>query len=364
MRLIKIAAVLLFAGLCGAAAVFAAGGAGSSARLCKRYFGEKNYPKAVTYCQAAAEREDAFAQYTMGVLYSAGLGVPRDARQADAYFSNAAAQDYPQAQLALAHSSARAGHAARAVEWYRRAAKGGNADALFALGLKYCNGDGVEQNRAECENLLKKAAARGNAAAADVYGVMRFKRTQSAEWLKTAYSSGTAYAQYLVGELYYSGDGVKKNAAQAAKWFRKAAGKGEARAQCSLAALYFNGEGVVKDYAEAARWFEKAARQGDTAAQLSLARMYLRGAGVRRSGMHAYKWAMLAAALGDDEAADVALDLRETLNGDQIDEADFAGKELLAAILERKRGRGDESRHKKTPAAAPERESDDNYFVE
>lgn len=350
--------------MCGAAAVFAAGAAGSSVRLCKRYFGEKNYEKAVAYCQAAAERDDAFSQYTMGVMYSAGLGVPMDAGQADAYFSNAAAQDYPQAQLALAHASERAGHAARAVEWYRRAAKGGNSDALFALGLKYCNGDGVEQDRTECEKLLKKAAARGNSAAADLFAVMRFKRTKAADWLKTAYSSGTAYTQYLVGEMYYSGDGVKKNAAQAAKWFRKAAGKGEARAQCGLGTLYFSGEGVVKNYAEAVRWFEKAARQGDTAAQLSLARMYLRGAGVRRSGMHAYKWAMLAAALGSDEAADLALDLRETLNGDQLDEADFAGKELLADILERKRNRGDEARHKETRAAVPEREADADYFVE
>ena len=57
-------------------------------------------------------------------------------------------------------------------------------------------------------------------------GMAAFKRGDSAtaflEWFTSA-EQGLALAQYLVAEMYISGEGVSKNEAEAAKWFRKAA---------------------------------------------------------------------------------------------------------------------------------------------
>src|SRR5690554_4202167 len=66
---------------------------------------------------------------------------------------------------------------------------------------------------------------------------------------------GHAYAQFNLGVMYDSGEGVPKNASQAVTWYRKAAEQGDASAQFNLGVMYANGEGVPKDYVQAAKWF-------------------------------------------------------------------------------------------------------------
>ncbi len=73
---------------------------------------------------------------------------------------------------------------------------------------------------------------------------------------------GHAEAQYLLGALYYNGQGVPQDYAQAAQWYRKAAGQDNADAQSILGFLYDNGQGVPQDYAQAAEWYRKAAEPG------------------------------------------------------------------------------------------------------
>lgn len=68
--------------------------------------------------------------------------------------------------------------------------------------------------------------------------------------------------QYILGECYENGEGVKKDYAEAVKWYHKAAAQGDAYGQCSLGDCYYNGKGVDKDEAEAIRWYRKAADQG------------------------------------------------------------------------------------------------------
>ena len=81
----------------------------------------------------AAERGDADAQFTLGLLYSEGWGVSRDD--------------------------------AAAVGWFRRAAEQGHADAQYLLGGSYALGQGVAQDDAEAARWLRRAAEQGNAEA-------------------------------------------------------------------------------------------------------------------------------------------------------------------------------------------------------
>ena len=108
-------------------------------------------------------------------------------------------------------------------------ARQGDAEAQFALGLKYETGSGVAVDAAEAVRWYRKAAEQGDPP-----------------------------AQAAMGELYARGFGVPQDYAIAADWYRKAAAQGNTTAQFKLGNLYENGLGVPQDYQVAARWYTRA----------------------------------------------------------------------------------------------------------
>ena len=99
----------------------------------------------------------------------------------------------------------------KAVEWYRKAAERGNANAQCYLGYCFKDGVGVDKNYTEAVKWFRKAAEQGN----DV-------------------------AQVNLGVCYESGQGVVKDLAEAVKWYRKAAEQGDADAKARLEELGIN----------------------------------------------------------------------------------------------------------------------------
>jgi TPR repeat protein len=86
--------------------------------------------------------------------------------------------------------------------------------------------------------------------------------------------------------------------------FQKPAEHGDAVAQYFLGRMYGTGQGVLKNEQQAVAWYHKAAEQGDTDAQFSLGAMYyIGGEGVPRDDQSAYFWWLLANAQGDQDAA-------------------------------------------------------------
>jgi TPR repeat protein len=82
---------------------------------------------------------------------------------------------------------------------------------------------------------------------------------------------GHAQAQYLLGECYYSGDGIDQDYNKAAEWFRKSADQGDADGQFSLALCYESGNGVEEDIHKAIELYEKAAAGGNKTAAKRMA---------------------------------------------------------------------------------------------
>jgi uncharacterized protein len=74
---------------------------------------------------------------------------------------------------------------------------------------------------------------------------------------------GDAEAQFNLGRIYYSGEGVSQDDSEAVKWYRKAAEQGHAEAQLNLVEIYSYGEGVQQDFEEVANWHRKATEQAD-----------------------------------------------------------------------------------------------------
>ena len=140
-----------------------------------------------------AEEGDAGAQFSLGVMYYEGEGVPKDE--------------------------------SRAFEWFQKAAAQGYSNAQFNLGWMYAKGEGVSKDA-----------------------------TKAVEWYQKAAAQGQTDAQFNLGVMYAKGEGVPKDATKAVEWYQKAAAQGQARAQLSLGRMYFLGTGVPKDKVLAYAW--------------------------------------------------------------------------------------------------------------
>ncbi|MBT8354072.1 MAG: sel1 repeat family protein [Desulfobacterales bacterium] len=116
-------------------------------------------------------------------------------------------------------------------------------------------------------------------------------------WQKRA-EKGNINAQFNLGAMYDSGDGVSEDDAEAANWYRKAADQGHVNAQFNLGVMYANGEGVAENATEAANWYRKAADQGDYRAQYNLGVLYANGEGVPQSNSESYVWISIAVMSG------------------------------------------------------------------
>jgi len=114
---------------------------------------------------------------------------------------------------------------------------------------------------------------------------------------------GLTRAQFYLGEMYFSGNGVNKDYTKAAKWLRKAAEKGYVLAQYELATMLDNGNGIKKDSIRSAKWFQKAAIQGFAPAQYNLGNKYYSGKGVKKNDEYAVIWLRKAAEQGFTSAA-------------------------------------------------------------
>ena len=111
------------------------------------------------------------------------------------------------------------------------------------------------------------------------------------------------------------------------QFHRKAAEQGYTEAQYNLGVMYGSSQGVEQDYAEAVRWYRKSAVQGYAGAQYNLGVMYENGLGVAKDYIEAHKWWDLAAAAGITEADKYRSIVAERMTSAQIAEAQKLAQE-------------------------------------
>jgi TPR repeat protein len=123
-----------------------------------------NYAAALQHLRPLAEQGDVRAQYTLGLMYYHGRGVPRNDPEAMRWLRLAADQGHAPAQFNLGvmfsegHGAAK--NEAEAVRWYRLAAEQGNPEAQYNLGLAYAKGDGIAQSYVDGHLWFSLAAER------------------------------------------------------------------------------------------------------------------------------------------------------------------------------------------------------------
>jgi uncharacterized protein len=167
-------------------------------------------------------------------------------------------------------------------------ANAGNANAQYAVGVVYANGNGVAKDPVE-----------------------------AVKWYRKAAEQGLASAQYNLADCYLSGTGVAKDPPIAAKWFRLAADQGDPWAQYNLGRMYGDGTGVPQDWAEAVKWHRKSAEQSDEFAMNSLGARYQAGTGVVKDLVTAQMWFILSAEKKNSVAEENRVKLDALLSPDE-----------------------------------------------
>ena len=153
------------------------------------------------------------------------------------------------------------------------------------------------------------------------------KYIEAAKWFRRAADQGNADAQYYLGQMLRTGQGIPHGYSEAARWYRRAAEQGHVIAQYILGLMYRLGQGVPRDYWEAERWLRKAAEQGHDDAQSNLGVMYGTGTAVSLDYVLAHMWFDLAASSGNETGRNNRNLLAKQMTPEQIAEAQRLARE-------------------------------------
>lgn len=167
-------------------------------------------------------------------------------------------------------------------------AKSGDTDAQYYLGKLYYGGEEVEQNYAKAFYWIKKSAL----------GDIDDKESS----FNIDNAAGDADAQFMLGKMYASGEGVDGNYDLATQWLVKAASSGSTDKQYDLAELYISGQLIPQDITQGFYWHSRAAEGGDQDSQYTAAIMLRDGIGTEKNNKSALKWFLLAAEQGKTSA--------------------------------------------------------------
>lgn len=111
-------------------------------------------------------------------------------------------------------------------------------------------------------------------------------------------TQGDPAAQYTIGWMYESGQGVTKDFKKAIYWYQKAAMQGNPAAQYVAATMYAKGAGIEQDDSQALHYFLLAAKQGDAISQYQAGNYYLKAIGTKQDIKQSIYWYQQSAEQG------------------------------------------------------------------
>ena len=174
------------------------------------YYDKTGQPdKALALLQKYAEESHAGAQFGLALMHHNGLAGPKNYELS--------------------------------TKWFSKAAANGHTKAKVALGDIYMDGDGVEADCKKASNLFAEAMASGSELAQLKLARIHMKGLCGERNSKAAYDlliplaeKDNPFAQYVIGLMYKSGDGVEKSIDTADAWFQRAANNGSIAAAKQL----------------------------------------------------------------------------------------------------------------------------------
>lgn len=236
----------------------------------------------IRWVRAAAEHGYDRAQFSLGLYYLTGNGVPQDFDES--------------------------------LKWYRLSASQGNASAQFGIGRAYAKG---------------------------TYGGPP-DYSEAFKWYQLAADKGIWKAQSDLATMYLEGRGVATDAKKGAQMMLQLARAGHSNAQLTVGDLYQFGTGVDRDLVAARKWLIKSVEQGNVQAIYSLGHLltgeYTDSDLFTRDGI---KWLFVAELSGHptatariDEVRKAFLDADEIVIVTLISEAEVQAKNWRSSFIE------------------------------
>jgi uncharacterized protein len=239
--------------------------------------------------EGAARKGNKTAQYSLALyILNGNANLKRDTKFATDLLIKAAAQNYPNAHMALIGMAQKKECdmevGKKSLRWVEEHAKRGIPDAQFEMGRINEYGYIVPQNFKEARKWYTKSAIKMFGPAfiklAHFYesgsGVTKdYKRAR--ELYEDAVKIGEFQANWNLGQFHEKGMGVLKNETKAAEYYLKAAKLGHSKSMSSFGIMLLEGRGVAQDIGLAAQWLGQAARWGNAEAQFRFGKMYRKG---------------------------------------------------------------------------------------
>lgn len=258
------------------------------------------------------QSKDDIAAWLLGRAYKIGLGVECNPLKAKSYYISACKKGNVNAMSGLANMYVTypgQENLDSAFYWYNEAARHGDPDAYFFL----C---GIEINRETTDTIrvvkyLQKGIALNSylciATMADLYYTGDYNTTvdksKAYNMLKLIPKNKLDdAANYLLGEMYESGEGTNQNFSAAFSYYKKSAEQGNTNAMCKLGNFYHYGQGIEKNDSLAFIEYQKAANAGNVWGMRCVGVCYHNGRGVKTDVSNAWHWYKTAAKLGDIES--------------------------------------------------------------
>lgn len=136
----------------------------------------------------------------------------------------------------------------KALKYYTKAAKKGNVEAIYQVGLYAKLGELCLQDL--------------DAASYHFFLAAQSDHKPAFRELETLAEDGVVSAQNRCGLCYEFGYSTPVAMESAVRWYRQAAEQGNPHGQYNLGLCYYHGRGVEKNNSEALKWCKLAAKQG------------------------------------------------------------------------------------------------------
>jgi len=212
---------------------------------------------------------------------------------------------------------------------------------IMRLAYKYYNGRGTSVDYAKALRLYKKAALLGNADAQFIVGGMYYRGQgtdangrEGFKWLLKAAQqdkfSPESFA--VIGSMFLQGVGVPQNYQEAERYLQLSADMGNIAAKRNLAFMSYRGMGKDPDYTRALSLYTDVALQGDNAAQNNVGLMHANGLGTDVDRVEGYAWYSLAASQGNSGAMVARNNLMMLMNFEELNRAQALAVKLYNQV--------------------------------
>ncbi|MBO4311718.1 MAG: SEL1-like repeat protein [Desulfovibrionaceae bacterium] len=233
----------------------------------------ENIAKAMELYEKAAIRGNVGAMLDLATLYLDGGEIPQDIKASKAWYARAALQDDQDAKNGLSRlcgyeEDCISPALQDALEWYEKAAAGGNAEAQYISGNVYEEGMGYNYPLSFTPNKERSLFIKIGRC---LRAIVPEDKAKALELYSQAAAQGHADAMWSLGRMYNGTEGIPRDRAKAIECFEKAAEKGHSQAMFELYEIYDRDWGdVPQDRKKARAWLKKAAAFGHFHARVTL----------------------------------------------------------------------------------------------